>query len=147
MASLPGVTLAFVILVRPSAPARAPSLFPPLASVSSSSAPVSSAPPSVSSSSRPTFSSCSFAFAPPDPSSFSFGLSDDIPQDALPRVFDPVSASALPESALSEFRRMMSFIVDLFPQAAGSPSVPLPPRALFEDFFSSSSSAYLSQLV
>ena len=31
---------------------------------------------------------------------------------------------------------MMSFIVDLFPQAAGSPSVL--PRALFEDFFSSS---------
>ena len=32
----------------------------------------------------------------------------------------------------------MIFIADLFPQAAGSPSVPPPPRALFEDFFSSS---------
>ena len=32
---------------------------------------------------------------------------------------------------------MMAFIVGLFPQAAGSPSVPPPPRALFEDFFSS----------
>ena len=30
---------------------------------------------------------------------------------------------------------MMAFIVDFFPQAAGSPSVP-PPHALFEDFFS-----------
>ena len=80
----------------------------------------------------------------PDPSSsFSFGLSDDLPEDAppdaLPRVLDPVaSSSALPESARSEFRRMMAFTVDLFPQAAGSPSVPPPPRALFKDFFSSS---------
>ena len=32
---------------------------------------------------------------------------------------------------------MMAFIVDLFPQAASSPSIP-PPRALFKDFFSSS---------
>ena len=32
---------------------------------------------------------------------------------------------------------MMSFIVDLFPQAAGSLLVLPPPRALFEDFFSS----------
>ena len=152
VASLPGVlgssgvTLASAVPVRPSAPALAPSLFRPFASVSSSSVPVSSAPPSVTSSGRPNFSS-SFAFdsssAPPDPSSsFSFSLSDDLPEDAppdaLPRVFDPVSASALPESARSEFRRMMSFIVDLFPQAAGSPSVPPTPRALFEDFFSSS---------
>ena len=139
-----GVTLASAVPVRPSAPA--PSLFHPFASVSASSVPVSSAPPSVTSSGRPPFSS-SFAFdsssAPPDPlSSFSFGLSDglpeDAPPDALPRVFDPLSASALPESARLEFRRMMSFIVDLFPQAAGYPSVPPPPRALFEDFFSSS---------
>ena len=33
---------------------------------------------------------------------------------------------------------MMGFIVDLFPQATGSPSVPSPPSALLEDFFSSS---------
>ena len=43
---------------------------------------------------------------------------------------------------------MLAFIVDLFPQAVGSPSVPPPPRALFEDFFSfsapSSSSIYLN---
>ena len=32
---------------------------------------------------------------------------------------------------------MLAFIVDLFPQAAGSPSVPPPPRALFEGFFGS----------
>ena len=34
---------------------------------------------------------------------------------------------------------MLAFIVDLFPQAAGSPAVPPPPQALFEDFFGSSS--------
>ena len=150
VASLPGVpgssgvTLASAILVHPLAPA--PSLFRPFTSVYSISVPISSAPPSVTSSGRPHFSSC-FAFdsssAPPDPSSsFSFSVSDDLPEDApvdaLPRVFDPVSASAHLESVRSEFRRMMAFIVDLFPQDAGSPSVPPPPRALFEDFFFSS---------
>ena len=42
---------------------------------------------------------------------------------------------------------MLSFLVDLFPQAAGTPSAPPPPRALFEDFFGSSvpsSSIFLS---
>ena len=67
---------------------------------------------------------------------FSFSLPEDSPPEAFPRVFDPVSPT-LTESARSEFRCMMSFIVDLFPQAAGSPSVPPPPRALFKDFFSS----------
>ena len=33
---------------------------------------------------------------------------------------------------------MIAFMVDLFPQAVGSPSAPPPPRALFEDFFGSS---------
>ena len=33
---------------------------------------------------------------------------------------------------------MLSFLVDLFPQAAGTLSAPPPPRALFEDFFGSS---------
>ena len=151
VASLPGipgssgVSLASAFPVCSSAPPQVPSLFRHFASLPSSSVPVSSAPPPVTSG-CPPFSSFSFAFdssaAPPDPSSsFSFGLPDDLledsPPDALPHVFDPVS-SALPESARSEFCRMMSFIVDLFPQAAGSPSVPPPPRALFEDFFSSS---------
>ena len=34
---------------------------------------------------------------------------------------------------------MLSYVIDLFPQAAGSPSVPPPPRAVFEDFFGQSS--------
>ena len=122
-----------------------PRLLRSFASDPSSSVTASSTPPPIGSSGLPSSSSSSFAFAstpaPPDPStSFSFGLQDDLPgdapPDALPRDLDPVALSALPESARSEFRRMMAFIVDLFPQAAGSPSVPPPPRALFEDFFS-----------
>ena len=142
-----GVALAPAVPVRPSALAPAPSLFRPFASGPSSYVTVSSAPPPVGSSGLPSFSSSSYAFAsapaPPDPStSFSFDLQndlpDDAPPDALPRDLDPVAPSALSESAWSKFRRMMAFIVNLFQQAAGSPSVPPLPRALFEDFFSSS---------
>ena len=119
----------------------APPLFCLLASVTSSSALVSFALPPLSSSSFQSFSSYSSA-APPDSSSaFSFGLQEDLPEDsppnALPRSFTP-PPSAPPEAARSEFRQMMSFIVDLFPQAAGSPSVPPPPSALFKDFFGAS---------
>ena len=46
--------------------------------------------------------------------------------------------AAVPDSFRSEFHRMLAFLVDLFPQAAGSQSAPPPPRALFEDFFGSS---------
>ena len=45
---------------------------------------------------------------------------------------------------------MLLLIVDLFPQAAGSPSVAPPPRALFEDFICSfhfASTAYFPKLV
>ena len=59
---------------------------------------------------------------------------EDSPPGAVPSVLDP-GVAAVTESVHSEFCRMMSFIVDLFPQAAGSPSVSPPPRALFEDFF------------
>ena len=37
---------------------------------------------------------------------------------------------------------MYAYLVDLFPQAAGSPSDPPPPRALFEDFFTASASPH-----
>ena len=67
---------------------------------------------------------------------------DDMPEDdspdAVPRDLDPAFASGVSESLRSEFCRMLSFIVDLFSQAAGSPSVAPPPRALFGDFFSPS---------
>ena len=74
---------------------------------------------------------------------FAFGsfedLPDDMAPDALPRDPDPTVPLAVPDQFRSEFRRMLAFIVDLFPQAVGSLAVPRPPRALFEDFFGSSS--------
>ena len=53
----------------------------------------------------------------------------------VPRDPGPSLPQVVPEAFRLEFRRMLSCIVDLFPQAAGSPSVSPPPRALFEDFF------------
>ena len=41
----------------------------------------------------------------------------------------------LSDSARAEVRRMYQYLVDLFPQSAGSSQAPLPPRALFEEFF------------
>ena len=93
----------------------------------------------------------SSAVAYPDPSSASAhfaptplvppeDLADDVARDALPRDVESSVPAVATDSARSEFRRMLSFIVDLFPQAAGSPSAPPLPRALFEDFFGSSAS-------
>ena len=77
------------------------------------------------------------SFAPPRPG-------PEVPDDAS---FDPVFADpsalgpepplapSVPDSVRAEIRRMYAYIVDLFPQAAGSPAAPPPPRALFEDFF------------
>ena len=118
-------------------------------SPSSSSVPVSSAPPPPGFSGPPPGFSSSFLFPdssapPPDPSaSFTFGsegLPEDSP-DAVPCVFDPGASVAFPDSVRLEFRRMMAFIVVLFPQAAGSLLVPPSPRAVFEDFFSSPATA------
>ena len=121
--------------------ASAPSLFRPFASSPSVFAgPSAPSAPLVSSSSGVPFSASSFHPSAPsfDPAaSFGFGASEDSPPEAMPRVIDP-GFVAVPEAVRSEFRRMMSFIVDLFPQAAGYPSVPPPPWALFKDFFSSS---------
>ena len=136
-----GVFAAPAVPVHPAASVSAPSLFRPFASdPSPSSLPVSSAPPPPVSSGLPSFSTSTFAFpdssAPSDPSaSFSYGHLDDLPEDSPPDAVPRVPA-AIPNSARLEFRCMMSFIVDLFPQAAGSPSVAPPPRTLFEDFFS-----------
>ena len=124
-----GVPSASSPLFRPFAPsARLP---PPPPSCSAGAPPVSL--PSAS------FQSAS-AFVRPPPA-FGFVSAEDLPEDsppdAVPRVLDPGFGS-VPNSAGVEFCRMLSFIVDLFPQAAGSPYVAPPPRALFEDFFSSS---------
>ena len=98
--------------------------------------PVSSAP-------LPSALSSPVAFPGPSSASALFAPTplvppDDVALDALPCDVDPSVPVAVPDSARSEFRQMLSFIVDLFPQAAGSPSAPPPPRALFEDFFGSS---------
>ena len=134
-----GVPVAPAVPVCSVAPVSAPSVFRPFASdlsPSSSSLPVSSALPPPGFSGPPPGFYSSFSFPdssapPPDPSSsFAFGsedLPEDSPPDAVPRVLDPGAPVAFPDSVRSEFRRMM----------AGSPSVPPPPRALFEDFFSS----------
>ena len=115
--------------------APAPSLFRPFALDSSSSVPVSSAPVASASAPPSDFvfpvpSSAAFAPSP----GFSYGPVDDLPEDvapdALPRDLDSAAPAVVPDSARSKFRRMLAFIVDLFPQAAGSPSAPPPPCAL-----------------
>ena len=45
----------------------------------------------------------------------------------------------LSDSARAEVRHMYQYLVDLFPQSAGSSPAPLPPRALFEEFFAAPS--------
>ena len=99
---------------------------------------LSSAPPFLpSSAAYPGPSSSSAPFAPTPSLVPPEDLPNDVAPDALPRDVDP--SAAVPYSSRSEFRRMLSFIVDLFPQAAGTPPAPPPPpRALFEDFFGSS---------
>ena len=126
-------------------PVSAPSLFRPFAE--NSSVPVSSALLTSALSLTPSFSSSAVvylgpsapahfaptpSFAPPDE------LPDDVAPDALPHDLDSVVPVVVLDSARSEFCRMLSFIVDLFLQAADSPSAPPPPLALFEGFFGSS---------
>ena len=86
-------------------------------------------------------SSSSFASADPvsfsAPSSSSFVAPDELPMGAAPDALPPDDDSAVLDSVCSEFRRMVAFLVDLFPQAAGSHSSLPPPWALFEDFFGS----------
>ena len=48
----------------------------------------------------------------------------------------------LSESGRAEVRRMYQYLVDLFPQSAGTSQAPLPPRALFEEFFATPSSPH-----
>ena len=78
----------------------------------------------------PSSSSVSASFVPPNE------LPGDMAPDVMPCDVDP--SAAVPDSAHSEFKRMLSFIVDLFPQAAGSLSAPPPLLALFEGFFGAS---------
>ena len=116
------------------------------------SAPPSGVPPPPVAPLGSSFSSTSPgpSFAPPQP-----GL--EVPDDASfdptfadPSALDPEPplAPSVPDSVRAEIRRMYAYIVDLFPQAAGSPAAPPPPRALFEGFFvASPASTHLPVLV
>ena len=136
-----GVGVAARFAVPDAPPVSTPSLFCPFASDPSAPSGSSAPPPaSLASSAFPLSALTVHDSVPPsvDPAAaFGFGASEDSPPDAVPHVLDPRLA-VVPEPVCSEFHRMIGFIVDLFPQAAGSPSVSPPPRALFEGFFSSS---------
>ena len=143
-------------------PASVPSLFHPFAADLAPSVPVPAAPLSSAFPSAPSAPDVvpgpSFSSSTPPPflvaASSSFVAPDELPEDAapdtLPRDADSAVPEAFPESVRSEFRRMLSFLVDLFPQASGTlsaPPPPPPPHAVFEDFFGSSvpsSSIFLS---
>ena len=60
--------------------------------------------------------------------------------DAVPRDPEVPLPQSFPDSIQVELRRMYTFLVDLFPQAVGAPSVEPPPLALFKLFFTPASS-------
>ena len=154
------------------APAVSSSLFRPFDAPSAVPSnvvpPLSSLPPHGSS---PLFGSAPLSGVPPPPaaplssyfSSAATGPSSapsrpgpSFPDDSTfdPNFADPSAqgyelplAPPVPDSVCEEIRRMYSYVMDLFPQAAGSPSAPPPPRALFEDFFVASSSSSPHQVV
>ena len=69
-----------------------------------------------------------FAFAADDPFDPGFQNSASLDPEAPP-------PQLLLESVRAEIRRMYTYLVDLFLQAAGSPTASPPPHALFEEFF------------
>ena len=129
----------------PAVPAAASSLFSPLADSGPSEPPISSLVPAFVS---PVVTSAAVAGVPPvppecmmhsAPSAFAFASSEDhfdpnFPH-AVPRDPDVPVPPAVPDSFRTEMRRMYAYLVDLFPQATGSPSIDPPPRALFQEFF------------
>ena len=81
----------------------------------------------------------------PPLSDFDYGHDDPF----APGFGDPEASGAeapvpppLSDSARAEVRRMCQYLVDLFPQSAGASPTPLPPRALFEEFFAAPSSPH-----
>ena len=109
-------------------PVSTPSLFHPFAADPTLSVPVPAAPlpsalPSAPSAPVVYPGPSSSSAPPPFLSAPSFVAPDELLEDT-----DSEVSAAVPESVWSEFRRMLSFLVDLFPQAAGAPSAPPPPR-------------------
>ena len=95
--------------------------------------PSSSLPPSSEGSAAPSAPPLSaFAYPPDDP--FAPGFAD--PEASSSTVPDPEAPVPPPlsDSIRAEVRRMYQYLVDLFPQPAGSSQAP-PPRALFGEFF------------
>ena len=125
-------------------------LFSPFAVSVSSNPPVVSSATPVFAFAAPAVVQSSIPLSFPHASAFStqFAVSPSLPfpaapddafdpgyPDAVPRDLEAPIPASLPDSYLSEIHRMLSYMIDLFPQAAGSPSVVPPPCALFEDFF------------
>ena len=111
-----------------------------------SSAPLSGVPPPPAAPLGCSFSSAAPgpSFAPPRPDPSLPGDSAFDPDFAYPSALgpEPPLAPPVPDSVRAEIRRMYAYVVDLFPQAAGSPAAaPPPPLALFEDFFVASPSS------
>ena len=109
-------------------------------------APLSSVPPPPVALLGSSFSSAapgpSFAPPRPDPSVPDDAAFDPDFADPSALGLEPPLAPPVPDSVRAEIRRMYSYVVDLFPQAAGSPAAAAaPPRALFEDFFVASPSS------
>ena len=96
--------------------------------------PSSSLPPRSEVSAAPSAPPLSaFAYPPDDP--FAPGFADpEASGSAVPDPEAPVPP-LLSDSIRAEVRRMYQYLVDIFPQAAGSSQAPPPPRALFEEFF------------
>ena len=146
-------------------PVSSPSLFcpfdmpsAPVSLASTVSAPYGSASAPVSS--APSFGSASFLMAPPQSEApplssfrpFMSGPSSDAPPRSSftfldddrfdPELGDPAAPGpeaplpqSVPDSVRAEICLMYSYVFSLFPQAAGAPSAPPLPRALFENFF------------
>ena len=101
-----------------------------------------SAPQPGPSAAFPSLSGPSVAPSAPPLSNFDYG-----PEDPFAPGFGDHDASGaeapapppLSDSARAEVRRMYQYLVDLFPQSAGTSQAPLPPRALLEEFFAAPS--------
>ena len=144
-ASAVPVTAPAVPMAAPAVPAAASSLFRPFADSGPLEPPVSSSAPAFVTSAVVPGVAFGVPPVPPwypmhsTPSAFVFSSSEDhfdpnFP-DAVPRDPDVPVPPPVPDSFRTEMRRMYAYLVDLFPQVAGSPSIDPPPRALFEEFF------------
>ena len=63
---------------------------------------------------------------------------DDRQDDDEPHFADPSAPPISLDLLRSEYRRMVEYVLGLFPQASGVPPSAPPPRALFESFFADS---------